>query len=60
MEMVAIIGVDLAKRSFHVRGAASDGKVLFRTRDLFVRQRIQLVTPCVLISPSSAALRQRR
>ena len=32
MEMVAIIGVDLAKRSFQVHGAAADGSVLFRKK----------------------------
>lgn len=32
MEMVSIIGVDLAKRSFQVHGAAADGKVLFRKK----------------------------
>ena len=32
MEMVAIIGVDLAKRSFQVHGSAADGKVLFRKK----------------------------
>ena len=32
MEVVSIIGVDLAKRSFQAHGAAADGRVLFRKK----------------------------
>lgn len=32
MEMVTIIGVDLAKRSFQAHGASADGSVLFRKK----------------------------
>jgi transposase len=32
MEMVAIIGVDLAKRSFQLHGATANGEVLFRKK----------------------------
>ena len=32
MEQVAIIGVDLAKNSFQLHGAAEDGTVVFRKR----------------------------
>lgn len=32
METVAIIGLDLAKRSFQVHGASFDGTVLFREK----------------------------
>lgn len=32
MENVSIIGIDLAKRSFQLHGAASDGSVVFRKK----------------------------
>lgn len=32
MEVVSIIGVDLAKRSFQAHGATADGHVLFRKK----------------------------
>ena len=32
MKEVTIIGIDLAKRSFQLHGAGSDGKVAFRTK----------------------------
>ena len=32
MENVSIVGIDLAKRSFQLRGAAADGSVVFRKK----------------------------
>ena len=32
MEQVNIIGIDLAKRSFHLHGARADGSVAFRRK----------------------------
>lgn len=32
MSEVAIIGIDLAKRIFHLHGADRDGSILFRKR----------------------------
>jgi transposase len=30
MENISIVGIDLAKRSFQLHGAAADGSVVFR------------------------------
>lgn len=32
MENVSIVGIDLAKRSFQLHGAAADGSVVFRKK----------------------------
>ena len=43
MSEVTIIGIDLAKRVFQLHGACPDGSIAFRTRQMFVGQRTQLI-----------------
>ena len=56
MENVAIIGVDLAKRTFQLHGARADGSVAFRkklTRDRFLTF-LAGQSPCVIAMEACA------
>ena len=56
MENVAIIGVDLAKRTFQLHGARADGSVAFRkklTRDRFLTF-LAGQSPCVVAMEACA------
>ena len=37
------IGLDIGKTAFHAHGADARGQMVFRTRDLLVRQRTQMI-----------------